>query len=156
MRSWYRDETCLKPRLAELTERLARYETSRDSTEDRLAGLERQRAVLEMLGAALAALTVTLDAGLSRIREVRRRHSEQARALATSLDGLRRRFSDVEGRLDELRRVANVDDVEEARLRTLLQGVVERLRDDYGLSASGGAVCGGSDADRRARRGSKS
>ena len=124
----------LEARLAELTERLARYETSRVSTEDRLAGLERQRAVLEMLGAALAARTVTLDAGLSRIREVRRRHSEQARALATSLDGLRRRFSDVEGRLDELRRAASVDDVEEARLRTLLQGVVERLRDDYGLS----------------------
>ena len=124
----------LEARLAELTERLARYEASRASTEDRLAGLERQRAVLESLGVALAARNVTLDAGLSRIREVRRRHSEQARALATSLDGLRRRYSDVEGRLDELRRAASVDDVDEARLRTLLQGMVERLRDDYGLS----------------------
>ncbi len=126
----------LERRLAEVAGRLARHEAASAATEDRLAGLERRRVILEGLSDALAARTVVLDAALERLRTLRRRHSEQARLLVAQLDDLRRRCAATEARLEELRAAASVDDVEEARLRTLLQGVVERLRDDHGLSPS--------------------
>ena len=126
----------LEARLPELVERLARHGAARAAARSRLTALARQGAVLETLQDALAARTVAVNAGLSEIRELRRRHSEQARALAATLDGLRRQSVDLEAQLEEIRRDASVDDVEEARLRTLLQGAVERLRDDHGLSPS--------------------
>ena len=126
----------LDDRLSELTERRARYDATRAATSDRLAALERQGAVLEALQREIADRSVAVNAGLAEIRELRRRHSEQARTLAVSLDGLRRRSADVEGRLEELRRAAAARNIEEAELRTQLQGAVERLRDDYGLSPS--------------------
>ena len=124
----------LESRLSELEERLRRYDASRAAAGDRLAALEREAAVLETLRRAVEDRAVWLNAGLAEIRETRRRHSERARALAAGLDGLRRRSADAEGRYDGLRRAASRHDVEEAELRTLLQGSVERLRDTYGLA----------------------
>ena len=71
---------------------------------------------------------------LTEIREIRRRHSEAARELAAVLDDLRRRSVEAESRYEALRLAAARHDVEEAELRTLLQGAVERLRDTYGVS----------------------
>ena len=124
----------LEARLSELTERLARYDATRVATTSRLAVLERQGAVLKNLQRAVASRAAAVDAGLAEIRELRRRHSEQARLLVRSLDGLRSQCVGLERGLDELRRAAGIDDVEEARLRTLLQGAVERMRDDHGMS----------------------
>ena len=124
----------LEARLAELDERLTRHHATRAAATDRLAALERETTVLETLRRAVHERTEALDQGLAEIREVRRRHSETARALASSLDDLRRRSVDVEGRYEALRREEARHDIEEAELRTLLQGAVERLRDTYGVS----------------------
>ena len=124
----------LEARLAELDERLARYEASSEAASDRLVALEREAAVLDTLRRAVEERTVALDRALTEIREIRRRHSEAARELAAVLDDLRRRSVEAESRYEALRLAAARHDVEEAELRTLLQGAVERLRDTYGVS----------------------
>ena len=124
----------LEARLTELDERLARHHAAMAAASDRLAALERETKVLQTLRRAVQERTEALDRGLAQIREVRRRHSETARALAASLDDLRRRSVDVEGRYEALRRDEARRDIEEAELRTLLQGAVERLRDTYSVS----------------------
>ena len=126
----------LQARVAELEERLARYHSTRAAAQSRLAALEREAVVLEVLRRAVEERTGRLNAGLAEIREVRRRHSEAVRAVAADLDGLRREAAEAEGRYEALRRAESQHDVEEAELRTLLQGAVERLRDTYGLSPS--------------------
>ena len=124
----------LEARLAELDERLARYDISRAAASDRLAALEREAMVLETLQRAVEERTAALNRGLTEIREIRRRHSEAARALAAALDDLRRQSVGTESRYEVLRRAEGRHDIEEAELRTLLQGAVERLRDTYGIS----------------------
>ena len=124
----------LQTRVAELEQRLARYQASRAAAEDRLAALEREATVLETLRRAVEERTGALNAGLGEIREIRRRHSDKVRALAASLDELRRRSADAEGRYEALRQAEGRRDIEEAEIRTLLQGAVERLRDTYGVS----------------------
>ena len=124
----------LQARASELEDRLARHRASRAAATDRMAGLEREATVLDTLRRAVEERTGILNAGLAEIREVRRRHSEEVRALAASLDDLRRRQADAESRYETLRQAESRRDIEEAELRTLLQGAVERLRDAYGLS----------------------
>ena len=124
----------LEDRLCELEDHLARHDAFRAAGGDRLAALEREAAVLETLRRAVEDRTVVLNAELAEIRETRRRHSEQARALTAGLDDLRRRHADAEGSHEDLRQAASRHDIEEAEIRTLLQGAVERLRDTYGVS----------------------
>ena len=124
----------LQARASELEDRLARHRASRAVATERMAGLVREATVLDTLRRAVEERTGILNAGLAEIREVRRRHSEEVRALAASLDDLRRRHADAETRYESLRQAESRRDIEEAELRTLLQGAVERLRDAYGLS----------------------
>ena len=129
----------LETRLVELQERLDRYDASRAAAAGRLGALEREAAVLETLGRAVQERTVVVEAGLAEIRQIRRRHSEMARALAAGLDDLRKRSADTDRRYEALRAAEGRRDIEEAELRTLLQGAVERLRDTYGLSPADAA-----------------
>ena len=129
----------LETRLVELQERLHRYDASRVAATGRLGALEREAGVLETLGRAVQGQTAAVEAGLTEIRQIRRRHSELARALAAGLDDLRKRSADADRRYEALRAAEGRRDIEEAELRTLLQGAVERLRDTYGLSPTDAA-----------------
>ena len=124
----------LEARLVEVQERLDRYDASRVAASDRLVALDREAKVLETLRRAVEERTAAVDAGLAEIREIRREHSAIARALAADLDDLRRRSADADRRYETLREAEGRRDIEEAELRTLLQGAVERLRDTYGLT----------------------
>ncbi len=124
----------LGARVTELEERLAVHHASRAAAEGRLAVLEREATVLDTLRRAVEERTGILNAGLAEIREVRRRHSDEVRALAANLDDLRRRQAGAESRYETLRQTESRHDIEEAELRTRLQTAVERLRDTYGLS----------------------
>ena len=129
----------LESRLDELQERLDRYDASRAAATGRLAALERESRVLETLGRVVQERAAAVEAGLAEIRQTRRKHSEVARALAAELDDLRRRSADADRRYEALRAAEGRRDIEEAELRTLLQGAVERLRDTYGLSPADAA-----------------
>ncbi len=129
----------LESRLGELRERLDRHDASRAAATGRLAALERESRVLETLGRAVQARAAAVEAGLTEIRQIRRKHSEVARALAAELDDLRRRSADADRRYEALRAAEGRRDVEEAEVRTQLQGAVERLRDTYGLSPADAA-----------------
>ena len=124
----------LQARASELEDRLVRHRASRAVATERMAGLEREATVLGTLRRAVEERTGILNADLAEIRELRRRHSEEVRALAANLDDLRRRHAEAESRYETLRQAESRRDIEEAELRTLLQGAVERLRDAYGLS----------------------
>ena len=124
----------LETRLVELQERLDRYDATRAAASGRLAALGREARVLETLGRAVLERAAAVETGLAEIRQIRRRHSEVARALAADLDDLRRRSVDADRRYEALRAAEGRRDIEEAELRTQLQGAVERLRDTYGLS----------------------
>ena len=124
----------LESRLGDLQERLGRYDASRVVATGRLADLGREWNVLETLRRAVQERATAVEAGLTEIRQVRRRHSEVARTLTAGLDDLRRRSADTDRRYEALRAAEGRRDVEEAELRTMLQGAVERLRDTYGLS----------------------
>ncbi len=124
----------LQARASELEDRLSRHRASRAAAGDRLARLEREVAVLEALARAVEQRTGVLKADLAEIREVRRRQSEEVRALAASLDDLRGRHTEADRRHEALRQAESRRDIEEAELRTVLQGAVERLRDAHGLS----------------------
>ena len=132
--------TLLETRLSELESRLEGHEASRAAAGERLAALQRQSDILESLRNALAVRVGAVDAGLNMIRETHRRHSEQVADAAESLQGLRRSSVDLQRRLDDLRAVSARRDVEEAELRTLLQGAVERLRDDHAMSPAQAAA----------------
>jgi len=129
----------LETRLVELQERLDRYDASRVAATGRLAALEREAEMLETLGRAVQERSAAVEAGLAEIRRIRRRHSELARELAAGLDDLRRRSADADRRYEALRAAEGRRDIEEAELRTMLQGAVERLRDTYGLSPADAA-----------------
>ena len=124
----------IEARVVELQERLVAYDASMAAAGGRLAALEREATVLETLKLAVQDRTAALDTGLAEIRELRRKHSDKARVLAADLDDLRRRSADADRRYETLREAEGRHDIEEAELRTLFQGAVERLRDSYGLS----------------------
>ncbi|MCY4176703.1 MAG: AAA family ATPase [Acidimicrobiaceae bacterium] len=124
----------LEARIHELDSRLRQHHDSRAETTARMAAWQRETAVLDTLKRVLEQRTSVLDDGLSRIRELNRRASQEVRVLAAGLDDLRQRYAAAESRHEAVRQAENRRDVEEAELRTLLQGAVERLRDDHGLS----------------------
>lgn len=148
--------TLLEARLVELDSRLAAHEASKAAAGERLAAMQHQSDVLASLARALTARASAVNAALAVIRESHRRHSEQVTGLAENLQRLRQSSADARRRLDELASVTARADVEEAELRTLLQGSVERLRDDYGMSPAQAAeqpepeLPEGFDAARRA------
>jgi chromosome segregation protein len=124
----------LQGRLAEIDERLERDVAQRATLHDQQQALDRTARVLERIDALVAQRAVVIDSALAEVRDKRQRQSEAARAIARSLDDLRRERGDVERRLEELRIVAARTEVEQAEMRTRLQGAVERLRDEHGLA----------------------
>ena len=124
----------LRARLADIDARLERDAAEREAAGEQREHLDRKAAVLERLTAAVAARAIVVDDRLDGVRERRRRQSEAAQRITLRLDSLRRRRSEVDKALENLRVQSARAAVEEAELRTKLQGAVERLRDEHGLA----------------------
>jgi len=127
-------QTFLTSRLAEINERLERDVVERAAAGEQREMLDRKAAVLEALAAAVATRTTVVDSRLGDVRERRRRQSEAAQQVTRELDGLRRAKSEAEKQLENLRIQSARAEVEEAELRTKLQGAVERLRAEHDLA----------------------
>lgn len=124
----------LETRLGEIDERLERDAVERAAAGAQREALDRKAAVLEQLAGAVAVRAEVVDARLNDVRERRRRQSEAAQAVTRRLDTLRRSRSDAEKQLESIRVQAARAEVEEAELRTKLQGAVERLRAEHNVA----------------------
>jgi chromosome segregation protein len=121
----------LRTRLTELDERLERDAAQRATLRDQQDALDRAAAVLERSASVIEARTAAIEVRLAEVRDLRRKQSEAAQAIAIRLDDLRRERSEADRLLEELRSAAARVEIEEAELRTRLQGAVERLRAEH-------------------------
>lgn len=126
--------TFLTKRLAEIDERLERDAVERAAAGAQRELLDRKAKVLEVLSAAVAGRTMVVDERLADARDRRRRQSEAAQRITRELDSLRRSRGEAEKQLETLRVQSARAEVEEAELRTRLQGAVERLRAEHDLA----------------------
>ena len=124
----------LEARLGQIASRLEHYEARRRASSDAAESLDRRSSILARLGREIEHRARLIDSELAEAVQRRRRQSEEARAVVARLEGLRQSSAAAERRLDDLRSTGARADVEEAELRTRLQGEVERLRADHRLA----------------------
>ncbi len=124
----------LRRRLADVEERLARDVAERAEAEGRRLELERRATATDLLSALVGDRLGLLEAALvADLRERRRRQSEASRAVASTLDGLRRERADAERSLTENRERLQRAEIEEAEVRLRIETAVETLRRDLDI-----------------------
>lgn len=124
----------LEARLGQIGSRLERYEARRRASSDAAEALDRQSSILARLHREIERRAGWIDSELAAAAELHKRQSEEARAVVARLEELRRSSAAAERRLEDLRAAGARSDVEEAELRTRLQGAVEKLRADHRLA----------------------
>ncbi len=123
-------EQFLRTRFDEAERRLAADAVARSEASERRLRIERSLSALGRLADLVEAHRSATEIRLELLHDIRRKQSDEVRALATHLDESRRaRHSaeqDLEGHRERARRV----DVEEAEARMRLEAAVETLRRD--------------------------
>ncbi len=123
----------LQARQIEIDERLSRSIAERAEAEQRRIELDQQAERTEALHAIVQDRAESLEAGLTLLRDERRRQSEAARAATGRLEALRRDRSAAEKHLGDLReRFARVD-LEQAETRLRLETLVEQIRREFDI-----------------------
>ena len=134
----------LDVRVAGLREREQFLKQRASDTERRLevdsaarleAGARRQKIEASLVAVGLLSDLVEMhkastEARLAELHEMRRRQSDEVRAVATRLDNARRGRHEAEQQLEELRERVRRVDVEEAEARMRLEAAVEMIRRD--------------------------
>ena len=134
----------LDVRVAGLREREQFLQQRASDTERRLevdsaarleAGARRQKIEAALIAVGRLSDLVELhkastEARLAELHEMRRRQSDEVRAVATRLDNARRGRHEAEQQLEELRERVRRVDVEEAEARMRLEAAVEMIRRD--------------------------
>ena len=120
----------LRRRLSEVEEHLSRNVAERDAAESRRLELEHVAVALERLAHLVGERLVTVEAELAQLHERRRRQSEEARAVAARLDGLRKQRAGDERTLEEAREHARRAELDEAETKLRMESAVETLRRD--------------------------
>ena len=124
----------LEARLGQIDAGLERYEARRRASSDAAEALDRQSSILARLHREIERRARRIDSELAAAAQLHRRQSEEARAVVARLEELRRSSAAAERTLEDLRAAGARRDVEEAELRTRLQGAVEKLRADHRLT----------------------
>ncbi|HZU74340.1 MAG TPA: hypothetical protein VE990_16370, partial [Acidimicrobiales bacterium] len=120
----------LATRLAEVEDRLRSHVAERQQAAARRTRLEATVVALDRLAVLVRAHDLQLEAGAAELRERRRRQAEHTRAASEHLDGLRRRRSEAERTLEQVRERAQRAAIEEAEARLRLETIVETIRRD--------------------------
>ena len=123
----------LDRRLAETERRLEADAAARAEAAERRRAVERSLTAVELLAALVDAHRVTIEVRHNELLELRRRQSDEVRAIATRLEGFRRRRTAAEQELDDLRERSRRLEVDEAEVKIRLEGAVEALRRDHDL-----------------------
>ena len=123
----------LERRLADTERRLEADAVARHEAAGRREAVERSLRAVERLAALVDGHRHTIEVRHAELLELRRRQSDEVRAIAGRLDDCRRRRSAAEKELDELRERGRRLEIEEAEVRMRLEGAVEALRRDHDL-----------------------
>jgi len=126
--------TSLQQRIAEIDERLERDADQRAAAQHQRVALDRRAEVLGRLAAAVDWRAEMVDGQLAEVRERRRRQSEASREITDRLTAARSRRREVEVLVETLRSAVAKAEVEEAELRTRLQGLIDRIRVDHDVA----------------------
>ena len=122
----------LTSRRDELLERLGAHarESEAPSAERGAASMASAARAAAAMEALATARVAQLDQSLTRLREIRRRHTESVRAAADRLESLRRERAATESELAKLRERAQRAELDEAEARVRMETAVETLRRD--------------------------
>ena len=120
----------IESRLADAERRLEADAVARAEAAGRREKIERILGASERLATIVDAHRVAIEARLAELHEMRRRQSDEVRALATRLDEMRRSRSGAERELEEVRERSRRTEVEEAEVKMRLEATVETLRRD--------------------------
>jgi chromosome segregation protein len=126
----------LERRLEETDRRLEADQVARAEAATRRERIERDLQAAVRLSEVVDAHRLVVEARLAELHEIRRRQSDEVRALAQRLDDLRRARTAAEKQLDEARERARRAEVEDAEVRMRLEAAVETLRRDLDCEPS--------------------
>lgn len=118
----------IEERLAEAEQRLEADSHARAEAGQVRQRLERILGVTERLAGIVDEHRQSIEVRLAELHETRRRQSDEVRALASSLDEMRKARSASERELEEVRERSRRFEVEEAEVKMRLEGTVEMLR----------------------------
>ncbi|CAB4362544.1 MAG: chromosome segregation protein SMC [Actinobacteria bacterium] len=123
----------LERRLVETERRLEADTAARAEAAQRREAVERSLQAVERLAALVDLHRHSVEVRHNELLEIRRRQSDEVRAVAQRLEGLRRRRAAAEKELDENRERSRRVEIDEAEVRMRLEGAVEALRRDHDL-----------------------
>ncbi len=117
-------------RLAETERRLEADAAARSEAAGHREKIEKILVATERLSLIVDAHRHAIESRLAVLHEMRRRQSDEVRALATHLDEMRKKRSATERELEEVRERSRRSEVEEAEVKMRLEATVETLRRD--------------------------
>jgi len=123
-------EQFLKQRASDTERRLEVDSAARLEAGTRRQKIEAALVAVGLLSDLVETHRASTEARLAELHEMRRRQSDEVRAVATRLDNARRGRHEAEQQLEELRERARRVDVEEAEARMRLEAAVEMIRRD--------------------------
>jgi len=121
----------LHRRLAETEQRLQADQHARAAAATRRQALERDLEVIDRLSALVDGHRQSIEVRHNELAEIRRRQSDEVRAIAARLDAGRRSRADAERELEASREKSRRLELDEAEVRMRLEGVIEGLRRDH-------------------------
>jgi chromosome segregation protein len=121
----------LERRLEETERRLAADAAARAAAAERRVAVERSLVAIERLASLVDAHRHVIEERHTELLEVRRRQSDEVRAIAARLDEARRRRAGAERELDENRERQRRIELEDAEAKLRLETAVESLRRDH-------------------------
>lgn len=123
-------EQFLKRRASDTERRLEVDSAARLEAGTRRQKIEAALVAVGLLSDLVETHRASTEARLAELHEMRRRQSDEVRAVATRLDNARRGRHEAERQLEELRERVRRVDVEEAEARMRLEAAVEMIRRD--------------------------
>jgi len=123
----------LQRRLDDTERRLTADATARTHAAERRVAVERSMQAVERLAALVDSHRRVIEVRHNELLEIRRRQSDEVRAVSERLEGLRRRRSQAETELEATRERSRRLEIEDTEIRVRLEGALESLRREHDL-----------------------
>ena len=130
---WAEREQLLERRLADTEQRLEADVAARTEAHERRLAVERSIVAVNRLGELVEVHRAAIEGRHGELQELRRRQSDEVRAIARRLDEARHSRADAERLLDELREARAGSSWTRPRCACACEGAVEALRRDHDI-----------------------